>query len=628
MEKCIKTMRPGERAKFLCMPEETEGYAQLESILRQETEDRRLAAKGLPPRRTHGCCAQYALSAATASPAERAADAARQRDLFLAAAGALELDIHLLAVDEPGAFTKQAWEMRPAERLRAAADHKDRGTTLFRAGNIRAAAAAYEQAIGLLDLLANSPAVTDPLRDRARAAARRTDRAAKRRADRARLRRAGKPVPDDLASDRDDVDDDDDGGAAEGAGKSTQDAAGAAEDAAVDPDAVLALLQTTRLNYAACMLRLAPGGGGDGSGGAANVDGGNGTTDTPAPSAAALADPLGACLHHCDEVLRRDPHCVRALLRRVQALVRIGRDLDRAAADLTAARAALAASDTKDAGAADQQQQQRPEWAELARWERELARKTRAAREKEKKMYAGISGWFDLLVDVTLLAWLQAKLGRQLTDDRKNGFCGLASLPVLFSNPRGDATGVVAEPAAATAKVDIYGIDVTDDPEAALNRKAFDAATGGEYIQDFPLRVHKVAGPHDVAFLQARRCGSSSSRLTIKETELLRWRPASELCAVRCEFCTADSAGRYYDWGKCSDSAGHDIGVLGRRCATEACARWVLEKVALRCRSDATDLTEVSWFTVASRPIEDFNHHAYVLAIHLKTQRLLGVVIW
>ncbi|KAJ1559664.1 hypothetical protein HK405_009772 [Cladochytrium tenue] len=237
-------------------------------------------------------------------------------------------------------------------------------------------------------------------------------------------------------------------------------------------------------------------------------------------------------------------------------------------------------------------------------------------------------GWFDLLVDVTLMAWLHARLGRQVTDDGEGAYYDRATLPVHFSSPWRVAADAECNNNAATSGVvgpsEDTAAEASSEPPAkatspaaaVLDRQAFDHATGGAYVPEFPLRFTRIAGPHE--------WNGQSGELTPEDVDLLGWRPARELCKEQCAFCTADGASRYYDWRDSSEGTA--------RCADEVCHGWALRKIALRCRGSqgaGDKAAPVSWFTVTpAGHMDDFTFHTYVLAVHPKTKRLLGVVSW
>ncbi|KAJ3298238.1 hypothetical protein HK104_010946 [Borealophlyctis nickersoniae] len=111
-------------------------------------------------------------------------------------------------------------------------------------------------------------------------------------------------------------------------------------------------MHQTRLNYAACKMKLG---------------------DYP------------TVISQCTEVLSNDPQCIKALFRRGQAYLRIGRDLELAERDYKALRSILEKEP-------DVYREDGPEWAELRREEKALETKWRVYREKEKKMFGKMFG--------------------------------------------------------------------------------------------------------------------------------------------------------------------------------------------------------------------------------------------
>ncbi|KND02919.1 uncharacterized protein SPPG_02000 [Spizellomyces punctatus DAOM BR117] len=119
-------------------------------------------------------------------------------------------------------------------------------------------------------------------------------------------------------------------------------------DNEINLDTLNALMQACRLNYAACKLKL--------------------------------GDPESV-IPQCTEVLKQDPTNVKALFRRGQAFLQIGRDLDLAQHDFEKLRNILEAGNYAKAG---------PEFTELRKEEQLLETKLRAHREKERRMFSNI----------------------------------------------------------------------------------------------------------------------------------------------------------------------------------------------------------------------------------------------
>ncbi|KAJ3317013.1 hypothetical protein HDU76_001415 [Blyttiomyces sp. JEL0837] len=319
------------------MPEECDGYAQLESVLRQESKNKDLESRGLPPQRTHGCCAYY-------DPSE----SETHKEILVLVGAPLELEIELLSVNPPGTFQKEIWEMNAEEKYREAPVVKELGTELYRKGDVEGALEKYTRALMLLESLTVSPAVTDVVRAR-NAERDKKEKEMKRKADeRKRLEKLGREVPKEL------LERDGDDEVVSGSGGGDKDASSASvlqqqqqqHEGVVDPDVVKNLMQVTRLNYAACKMKL-----------------GDYTT----------------VVTQCGEVLKTDPTNVKALFRRGQAYRLLGRDLDLAQADFAKLRGVLIERGVGETAG---------EWFELKREEKELEKKWKAVKDKEKAMFS------------------------------------------------------------------------------------------------------------------------------------------------------------------------------------------------------------------------------------------------
>ncbi|KAH6582929.1 hypothetical protein BASA50_003108 [Batrachochytrium salamandrivorans] len=155
IELCVKSMRPGERARFLCMPEYCEGFVQLETVQRQEKLNRINSARGLPIVKSGGSCCAHA----TAETMEA------NKDLMSIYGSPLEFEIDLVEVQLPNSFLREAWEMTPIEKYREAPICKNAGADLYKRSNYVDALAKYERALVLLESLSTSSVVTDMKRD-------------------------------------------------------------------------------------------------------------------------------------------------------------------------------------------------------------------------------------------------------------------------------------------------------------------------------------------------------------------------------------------------------------------------------------------------------------------------------
>jgi tetratricopeptide (TPR) repeat protein len=392
MEKCVKTMKVGERARFLCMPDECEvgskrylylqcavqicfsyhawhnihhyklynqiqGYSQLETVLRQEKKNRELIAEGKAPMRAFGCCAHSASQEQTYN----------NRDLLLCVGAPLEFEIELLSIQEPNTFSKEIWEMNAIEKYKEAPKRKDEGTELYKKGDYAGACEKYTRALMLLESLSISPAVTDLQRERTREAEAQEKEERRKAEERKRLERLGRPIPPDLLERKPSP-----STSATNLSSSKSSSSSftttnntfqppnlATSPSEIDPEIVLSLMQTTRLNYAACKLKL---------------------QDYP------------AVITQCTEVLNKDKgngadssssnggrNVIKALFRRAQAYMKIGRDLDLAEKDLSRMKQVLTELGVAETAG---------EWVELKREEKELERLMSIVKNKEKAMFS------------------------------------------------------------------------------------------------------------------------------------------------------------------------------------------------------------------------------------------------
>eukprot|EP00842_Homolaphlyctis_polyrhiza_P000124 jgi/Hompol1/1111/HPOL_005527-RA len=299
MELCVKSLRVGERARFLCMPQYCEGFVQLETVLRQEKQNKINAEKGLPQQKLGGCCAHTSAELLSSN-----------RDLMQIYGAPLEFDIELLEVQLPNSFEKQPWEMESLEKYLEVPLRKSEGGDLYRLGDFVGALAKYERALVLLESLSKSAIITDLKRERME------------------LERNG-------------------GTPRVGTGVETD-----TSNEGIDLDVFNQLMQTCRLNYAACKIKL---------------------------------NDLPAAIVQCSEVLAHDPVCIKALFRRAQSYTKVGRDLDLASADLDKLEEILSSNPSKFPVGCS-------EWAEYHRERQLLDTKLKAYEAKERKMFGKMFG--------------------------------------------------------------------------------------------------------------------------------------------------------------------------------------------------------------------------------------------
>ncbi|KAJ3161453.1 hypothetical protein HDU86_007235 [Geranomyces michiganensis] len=153
MELAVKSMRVGEKARFLCMPQYCEGYVQLAKVLKQEKENRANALKGLPPRPAQsggGCCAH-----SMREEMEAHSDLAELHGV------PLEFEIDLLEVLPPEGYTREPWEMELMDKYREAPLRKDEGAALYKEGKWAEGLAKYTRALALLESVGMSTDVQD-----------------------------------------------------------------------------------------------------------------------------------------------------------------------------------------------------------------------------------------------------------------------------------------------------------------------------------------------------------------------------------------------------------------------------------------------------------------------------------
>ncbi|KAJ3180138.1 hypothetical protein HDU85_004141 [Gaertneriomyces sp. JEL0708] len=297
METCIQTMTVGEKARFLCLPEYCQEYVQLAKVRKQEKQNRLSVAKGLPPVRSHGCCA-HAL----------AKEMETQDDLADVHGVPLEFEFELLEVQLPGNYVREPWEMEATDKWKEIPIRKEEGGKCFKEGNYKEALEKYTRALALLESLSLSSTIQDLERERT-ATSKKKDVAV-----------VGLQHKDN----------------------------GTTFSDVIELDTFYALMQACRLNYASCQLKL-----------------GN----------------YPPVIAQCSEVLKRDPRNLKALFRRGQAYVHIGRDLELAEQDLAQVRAILEKN-------ADMFAKNGPEWLDFRRQEQSLAEKFKAYRHREKLLYS------------------------------------------------------------------------------------------------------------------------------------------------------------------------------------------------------------------------------------------------
>lgn len=213
----------------------------------------------------------------------------------------LEFEIELLQVLEPNTYTREPWEMDHTEKYLEAPKSNAEGSLLFKKGDYTAALEKYERAMILLDTLSSSGIVLDLKKERL----------------------------DYIRDEKKNV-------------KSTEKSL-IPDTNVIDLDVIESLMQSCRLNQAACHIKLCN---------------------------------FKSAIEQCSQVLKTDPKNVKALFRRAQAYCRIGRDLDLAEADFNLL-SELVAFET-------------PEWKQLIQEKAVLSKKLKTHETKEKGMYGGM----------------------------------------------------------------------------------------------------------------------------------------------------------------------------------------------------------------------------------------------
>ncbi|KAI8893546.1 hypothetical protein BC833DRAFT_608016 [Globomyces pollinis-pini] len=155
MEIAIKTMKVGEKSRFLCMPEYCEGFIQLETIMRQEKMNNDLKSQGKPPINFSGCCAHMTPEMMEIS-----------QGLEDAIGCPFEFEFELISIQKPDSFSKEAWELSPNEKYQEIPLRKNEGGELYKKGNWVGALEKYERCLVLLETLSSSGIVLDLKKER------------------------------------------------------------------------------------------------------------------------------------------------------------------------------------------------------------------------------------------------------------------------------------------------------------------------------------------------------------------------------------------------------------------------------------------------------------------------------
>ena len=133
-ENGVKSMRPGERSMFYCVPEKCLGYTKLSKTLR----DMHKKKKDKDAIVTKSCCGNQSTGYC---------------DLDKLTGQSLIFEFDLLSVEQPGEYSKQIWTMTSDEKRLLVIELKEKGNNEFKAKNYDAAEQNYAKAIGTLEQL-------------------------------------------------------------------------------------------------------------------------------------------------------------------------------------------------------------------------------------------------------------------------------------------------------------------------------------------------------------------------------------------------------------------------------------------------------------------------------------------
>lgn len=150
IELCIKSMKPGERARFLCQPNYCDGFVQLESLMRQERFNRERVADGRSPINTSGCSAHMTQEVLDLS-----------KGLDDAVGAPIEFEFELLEVMQPESFLREPWELTSNEKYSEVIVRKAEGALIYGKKDWMGASDKYERCLVLLEALSTSAVVLD-----------------------------------------------------------------------------------------------------------------------------------------------------------------------------------------------------------------------------------------------------------------------------------------------------------------------------------------------------------------------------------------------------------------------------------------------------------------------------------
>ena len=150
MEIGIKSMKVGEKARFLCMPQYCDAFVQLETVMRQEKLNRDLIAQGKAPLVFSGCAAHMSSEMLEIN-----------KSLEDVLGSPIEFEFELLSIQEPDSYEKEAWEMTPEEKFKEVPIAREQGGKLYKVGDWEASLKKYERCLVLLETLSTSGLVLD-----------------------------------------------------------------------------------------------------------------------------------------------------------------------------------------------------------------------------------------------------------------------------------------------------------------------------------------------------------------------------------------------------------------------------------------------------------------------------------
>uniref|UniRef100_A0A8C9L3C1 AH receptor-interacting protein n=1 Tax=Pavo cristatus TaxID=9049 RepID=A0A8C9L3C1_PAVCR len=136
-EAILRTMRPGERARFRCEPKHVVLYPLVAKSLRN------IAAGKDPLEGQRHCCSIAQLH-------EHYSLGYPDLDELQKNPQPLIFDIEVLKVEEPGSYQQDPWAMTDEEKLQAVPLIHQEGNELYRQGKVREAATKYYDAIACL----------------------------------------------------------------------------------------------------------------------------------------------------------------------------------------------------------------------------------------------------------------------------------------------------------------------------------------------------------------------------------------------------------------------------------------------------------------------------------------------